>query len=149
MPELTGEPRKTTAEILAAWPSPTMIIDASYGGHIFAVLREWRDGLPTEPPVPTDEELADLEMDEDGWYEYQHNERRPPLHLVTDEWMPTEIAERFGVGDGGLGMDYWPAEYLYPSEKLEDLERALRDLGFTVIRGNLDSDGAFLDRWLP
>jgi hypothetical protein len=149
MPELTGKPRRTTAEILAIWPSPTMIIDGSYyGGHIFAVLQDWHDNLPAEPPAPTDEELDDLEMDEDAWYEYQYNERRPPLHLVTDEWMPTEIAERFGVGDDDWGTDYWAAEYLYPTEKQEDIEQALRDLGFTVTRGGLGSDGAFLDRWL-
>ncbi|WP_449065912.1 hypothetical protein [Planomonospora algeriensis] len=148
MPKLTGQARKTAADILTIWPAATMVVDGSYGSLVFAVLQQWQDALLDQPPTPSEEELADLEMSEEAWHEYQYNEHRLPLHLVTDEWMPMEIAERFGVPDNGFGLDYWPAEYLYPIERQEEIEQALRDLGFTVVGSSIGSDGAFLERWL-
>nr|WP_150933325.1 hypothetical protein [Microbispora cellulosiformans] len=126
-----------------------MTVDSGYfGGQLFMVLKEWEDALLAEPPAPTPEDLEE-DFGEEEWYEYQENERRIPLHLATDEWIPIEIAERFGVPDGGCGMDYWPAEYCYPIEKQAEIEQALRDLGLTVVRGSLGYDGAFLNRWHP
>ncbi|SNT57522.1 hypothetical protein SAMN05216276_10676 [Streptosporangium subroseum] len=147
VPELTGSPRRTAVEILAIWPSATMAIDNSNPVQLFVVLKEWENSLPREPPAPTENDL-DEGFDEQQWYEYHYNERRIPLHLATDEWMPAEIAERFGTPDNGCGLDYFPAEYLYPLEKQDEIEQALRDLGFTVVRDHLLRDGAFLDRWL-
>ncbi|MFI7632383.1 hypothetical protein [Microbispora rosea] len=149
MPELTGAPRRTAAEILTIWPSATVTVDNSYyGGHLFMVLKEWEDSLLAEPPAPAPDDLEE-DFGEEEWYAYQRDERRIPLHLATDEWMPVEIAERFGVPDGGWGIDYWPAEYVYPINRQDEIEQALRDLGFTVIRGDLGYDGAFLNRWHP
>lgn len=148
MPELTGAPRSTAAEILAIWPLATMVVDSNYGPPgLFVVLKEWESSLPNEPPAPAEDVVAE-QFSEQEWYEYQYNERIP-LHIATDEWMPTEIAERFGVRDDGWGVDYFPAEYLYPIEKQDEIEQALRDLGFIVIRDAVGSDGAFLDRWQP
>ena len=51
--------------------------------------------------------------------------------LWTDQWMPVEITTAIGTPDTGYGIDYYEADYIYPSmEKFVDVfSRA----GFTVI----------------
>jgi hypothetical protein len=58
------------------------------------------------------------------------------LHVDTDDWMPAEIAHRYGIPDRGwsLNDDYEFAECLYPTERRDEIEQELRDLGFTVVR---------------
>lgn len=148
MPALTGTPRRTAAEILARWPNATVVTEACPPNTLFAVLKEWEESLPGEPPAPEEEDLADESFDLAEWEAYQYNECRVPLHLATDECMPVEIAERFGIPDDNWGPSYWPAEFLFPADKRQEIEDALRELGFTVVHGRLVGDGAFLDRWL-
>ncbi|MCO5967504.1 hypothetical protein [Actinoallomurus soli] len=147
MPEMTGSPRRTAAEILTLWPSATMITDTNENPDLYVVLKEWRDSLPDHIPYPSEDDLDGIDVD--SWFEYQMCERRIPLYLATDEWMPVEVAERFGIRDTNWGIDYTPAEYLYPSEKRQEIEQALCDLGFALIRENLWADGPSLGRWRP
>jgi hypothetical protein len=59
-------------------------------------------------------------------------------HVDTDDWMPAEIAHRYGVPDCGwsLNDDYEFAEYLYPTEQRDEIEQALRDLGFHIVHND-------------
>jgi hypothetical protein len=148
VPILIGSPRRTAAEILAIWPSATMIIDNSGWRHLYVLLKEWVDTLSTEPPYPTENDLDNYDNDYDQWWEHQYY-NRVLLHLATDEWMPVEVAEQFGIPDKNWGIDYDPVEYLFPIDKQEGIEQSLRDLGFNIVRGELPTDGPCLDRWLP
>lgn len=50
--------------------------------------------------------------------------------LVTDSWIPLEIAESVGVRDEGTGFFYETVEYLYPD--FSTFSKAFTDLGFEV-----------------
>ncbi|MCO5967506.1 DUF3293 domain-containing protein [Actinoallomurus soli] len=70
-------------------------------------------------------------------------EARP--HLDTDEWMPAEIAQKYGIPDSPgwcLNGEYEPAKYLYPTARRDEIEQTLRDLGFTVVH-----DDALIDAY--
>jgi hypothetical protein len=54
--------------------------------------------------------------------------------LWTDAWIPAEIAEKLGVPDEGLGMDYYPAEYLYLD--IDAFEKEFISHGISVFRGH-------------
>ena len=51
--------------------------------------------------------------------------------LWTDEWMPAEITSAIGAPDTGYGIDYYEADYIYPS--MEMFVRAFELHGFKVI----------------
>ena len=51
--------------------------------------------------------------------------------LVTDSWIPLEIAESVGVRDEGAGFFYETVEYLYPD--FTKFSKAFNDQGFEVI----------------
>lgn len=54
--------------------------------------------------------------------------------LWTDEWMPVEITTAVGVPDTGYGIDYYEADYIYPS--LEQFVEAFASYGVKVILGD-------------
>ncbi|WP_169945260.1 hypothetical protein [Microbispora sp. H11081] len=60
------------------------------------------------------------------------------LDLDTDDWMPSEVADRFGeVEDGYYAMpsqEWEGPEFVYPAERRDEIEEALKDLGFTIVR---------------
>ena len=51
--------------------------------------------------------------------------------LWTDEWMPAEITSAIGAPDTGYGIDYYEADYIYPS--MEMFVKAFELHGFKVI----------------
>jgi hypothetical protein len=51
--------------------------------------------------------------------------------LITDEWIPGEIAEAIGVPDTGEGFFYETVEFVYPD--FSKFSRAFRDIGFEVV----------------
>lgn len=51
--------------------------------------------------------------------------------LITDEWIPIEIAVAIGVPDTGEGFFYETVEFVYPD--FSKFSRAFRDIGFEVI----------------
>lgn len=51
--------------------------------------------------------------------------------LVTDTWIPIEIAQKVGVRDEGEGFFYETVEYVYPD--FVEFSLAFRDLGFEVL----------------
>jgi hypothetical protein len=51
----------------------------------------------------------------------------------TDAWMPVEITAAIGVPDTGYGIDYFEAEYIYPS--LDKLVAEMEKHGFKVLIG--------------
>ncbi|SNT57513.1 hypothetical protein SAMN05216276_10675 [Streptosporangium subroseum] len=60
------------------------------------------------------------------------------LDLDTDSWMPSEVAARFGEVEGGYyampSREWEQPEFVYPAERRDEIEEALRGLGFTIIR---------------
>lgn len=60
------------------------------------------------------------------------------LDLDTDDWMPGEVAARFGeVEDGYYAMpsqEWERPEFAYPAERRDEIEEALKNLGFTIVR---------------
>ncbi|MFI7632381.1 hypothetical protein [Microbispora rosea] len=60
------------------------------------------------------------------------------LDLDTDDWMPSEIADRFGEVEGGYyampSQEWEGPEFVYPAERRDEIEEALKDLGFTIVR---------------
>ena len=51
--------------------------------------------------------------------------------LVTDSWIPLEIAEMIGIPDNGGGFFYETVEFVYPD--FTTFSRIFRDLGFEVL----------------
>jgi len=51
--------------------------------------------------------------------------------IWTDAWMPIEITTAIGVPDTGYGIDYYEADYIYPS--VEKFIKAFSVYGFKVI----------------
>lgn len=51
--------------------------------------------------------------------------------LWTDEWMPKEITTAVGIPDTGYGIDYYEADYIYPS--METFVNEFEQNGFAVI----------------
>ena len=49
----------------------------------------------------------------------------------TDAWMPVEITTAIGAPDTGYGIDYYEADYIYPS--MEMFSKAFEQNGFKVI----------------
>ena len=79
---------------------------------------EWND-----PPGPLPDD-APFSVTDGGLYDVQSGPGftiQP--QLAQDAWVPREWAEEFGEPDEGFGMDYEPAEFIYPS-----LERLLSKL---------------------
>jgi hypothetical protein len=52
----------------------------------------------------------------------------------TDAWMPAEITTAIGVPDTGYGIDYYEADYIYPS--LEKFVAVFTHYGFKVVSGD-------------
>jgi len=57
----------------------------------------------------------------------------PQPQIVTDIWLPLEIAERFGHPDHGFGMDYQNAEYVLDPADLPAITAAFNDAGILVV----------------
>lgn len=53
--------------------------------------------------------------------------------LWTDEWMPVEITTAIGTPDTGYGIDYYEADYIYPS--LDKLVAEMEKYRFQVLLG--------------
>ncbi|MFC4061997.1 hypothetical protein ACFOWE_27160 [Planomonospora corallina] len=60
------------------------------------------------------------------------------IDLVTDAWIPREIASRYGERSSGWAAmpshEYEEPEFRYPEERREEIESALCEHGFTVVR---------------
>lgn len=56
--------------------------------------------------------------------------------LVTDSWIPLEIAKSVGVRDEGVGFFYETAEYVYPD--FAKFSKAFTDLGFEVVLDSVE-----------
>lgn len=58
--------------------------------------------------------------------------------LITDEWIPREIAEAIGVEDEGKGFFYETVEFLYPD--FNEFCRAFSEYGIVVIAKDKEID---------
>jgi hypothetical protein len=107
--------------------------------HPEAHLDELDAGTAWKLITPSDDEPFDLRHPAfNSEYEFSQD-WNATLHVDTDDWMPAEIAHRYGVPNGGwsLNDDYECAEYLYPTRRREEIEEALRRLGFPIVHDDV------------
>ena len=111
-----------------------MAFDEAYGSEAWTNAYVNNDELPDLNTIWENIKDKEFSFEESPFFRDQDNDviaiyGRP--QLWTDEWMPLEIVNKIGVRDNGYGIDYIPAEYVFPSQT--DFTDAFESFGFRVV----------------